>query len=507
MQAEGNLQETPAADVMAAVDLGSNSFHMVVARLQQGQLTIIDRLREMVRLASGLQADGTLDAASQARALECLQRFGERMRAMRAERVRVVGTNTLRSVRRGGAFLEAAADALGYPVDVISGIEEARLIYQGVAHSLPAAAGATLVVDIGGGSTELIVGRGLEPERLESLDMGCVGISQRYFGDGKLTSKRFAKARLAARLELRPIKNLFRGWGWERAVGSSGTIRAAQRVVQALQVGSDGLNVAALETLIANIIASKRLAKLNLPGLSSERAPVFPGGIAILVEVLATLGIDRMEVSDGALREGLLYDMLGRLQHEDARERTVRAMRARYHVDLAQARRVAATAARLLAAVEQVWQLSDERHRDALRWAAELHEIGLDIAHSRYHQHGAYLLKNADLPGFGHQEQLLLATLVGGHRRKLLDVTFEGLSEDLRAPAFKLLILLRLAVLLHRSRTTTRLPRLKLEPGPKFLQVGFPTQWLQANPLTLADFAQEVEFLSAVGFQLTTASA
>jgi exopolyphosphatase/guanosine-5'-triphosphate,3'-diphosphate pyrophosphatase len=490
---------------MAAVDLGSNSFHMIVARLQHGQLVVIDRLREMVRLASGLRADGTLDPASESRALQCLQRFGERIRTMHAERVRVVGTNTLRRTRNSQAFLAAAEAALGHPVEVIAGIEEARLIYQGVAHSLPAADGRTLVVDIGGGSTELIVGQGFEPERLESLFMGCVGISQRFF-DEKLTAKRFDRARLAVRLELRPIEHSFRGWGWEQAVGSSGTIRAAARVAEALGLAEGGLDAAALEAIIARIIDMKKVARLSLPGLDSERAPVFAGGVAILVEVMETLGITRLGVSDGALREGLLYDMIGRLSHEDARERTVRAMRARYHVDPAQAGRVAATAERLLSGVAQAWGLTDERYSQALQWSAQLHEIGLDIAHTKYHQHGAYLLRNADLPGFGRKEQLLLATLVGGHRRKLSDLSFADLSEGQRQPALKLLVLLRLAALLERSRTDTQLPPLELRASHQSLEILFPPDWLEANRLTLADLEQEKSFLAEVGFDLRIVS-
>ena len=506
MLPDSSTESAAVSDIMAAVDLGSNSFHMIVARMQHGQLIVVDRLREMVRLASGLQDDGTLDPASQGRALQCLQRFGERIRTMHAGRVRVVGTNTLRRIRHPEVFLSAAEAALGHPVDVVSGIEEARLIYLGAAHSLPVADGRTLVVDIGGGSTELIVGQGFEPERLESLFMGCVGISQRFFSE-KLTARRFDRARIAVRLELRPIEHLFRGWGWQRAVGSSGTIRAAARVAEALGLSEGVLDSPALEGIIARMIEMKKVARLSLPGLDSERAPVFAGGVAILVEVLRTLNIERMGVSDGALREGLLYDMLGRLSHEDARERTVRAMRARYHVDPAQARRVAGTALRLLAGVERPWSLIDGRYRRALRWSAELHEIGLDIAHAKYHQHGAYLLKNADLPGFGQQEQLLLATLVGGHRRKLSDMNFPDLSDGLREPAFKLLVLLRLAVLLERSRTDTELPPLKLLANQQSLQVVFPPDWLEANRLTLADLDQEKSFLAAVGFDLEIVSA
>ena len=219
---------------MAAVDLGSNSFHMVVARNQHGEPSIVDRLREMVRLASGLDAEGSLDAASQERALACLRRFGQRLRDMRAHQVRVVGTNTLRRASNGEAFLAKAEEALGHPVEVISGIEEARLIYLGVSHHTDSTDGANLVIDIGGGSTELIIGEGYEPQHLESLYVGCVGVSRAHFDDGKLSAKRFERARLAVRLELRPVAAAFRRRGWKRAIGSSGTVRAACDIAQEL---------------------------------------------------------------------------------------------------------------------------------------------------------------------------------------------------------------------------------------------------------------------------------
>src|SRR6185503_19381403 len=340
-------REDPA-EVMAAVDLGSNSFHMVVARNQHGEPSIVDRLREMVRLASGLNEEGVLDDESQERALACLRRFGQRLRDMRAHQVRVVGTNTLRRAQNSDAFLAKAEEALGQPVEVISGIEEARLIYLGVSHHTDSSDGANLVIDIGGGSTELIIGEGYEPQHLESLYVGCVGVSKAHFDDGKLSAKRFDRARLAVRLELRPVAATFRRKGWKRAIGSSGTIRAARDVARELGVVESGVTAAAVEAIIQELIKMRRSDELRLPGLGADRAPVFAGGMAILAEVLSTLRIERLDISNGALREGLLYDMLGRLHDEDARERSIRAMQRRYHVDMEQAVRVEATAAALL---------------------------------------------------------------------------------------------------------------------------------------------------------------
>jgi len=495
------------AGVLAAVDLGSNSFHMVVARVDQGPPVIVDRLREMVRLASGLSGSGELDEASQQRALACLRRFGQRLRDMRAHQVRVVGTNTLRRALNADEFVSAAEDALGHPVEVISGIEEARLIYLGVSHYTDTTEGSSLVLDIGGGSTELIIGVGYEPKYLESLSIGCVGLSREHFEGGRLSEKRFDRARLAVRLELRPVAAAFRHRGWTRAIGSSGTVRAAGDIAHDLGLVETGVTRDSLETIIATMIEARRVDDLELPGLGPERAPVFAGGVAILAEVMSTLKIERMEISSGALREGLLYDMLGRLHHEDARERSIQAMQRRYHVDTEQAQRVEATAAQLLDQVQRGWHLGDEHYRQLLIWAARLHEVGLDIAHARYHNHGGYLLANADMPGFVRLEQKLLAALVTFHRRKLDDPFLEDVPSDWRTSLFKLIVLLRLAVLLNRTRSPDELPQLALAPGDDVLEVTFPGGWLDRNPLTAADLEQEQSWLKARGFELLVVGA
>jgi exopolyphosphatase/guanosine-5'-triphosphate,3'-diphosphate pyrophosphatase len=476
---------------------------MVVARIQHGEPSIIDRLKEMVRLASGLNQDGSLDEGSQQRALECLRRFGQRLRDMRAHQVRVVGTNTLRRARNADGFLAKAEEALGHPVEVITGIEEARLIYLGVSHHTNSAEGRNLVVDIGGGSTEVIIGEGYEPEYLESLYVGCVGMSRVHFEDGKLTAKRFERARLAARLELRPVAAAFRRRGWKRAIGSSGTVRAASDVARELRLTDGGVTLAAVEAIIGEMINVKRIDDLRLPGLGAERTPVFPGGMAILAEIMSTLRIDRMDVSQGALREGLLYDMLGRLHDEDARERSIRAMQRRYHVDLEQALRVETTAAALFDKAAPGWKLS-ERDRQLVVWAARLHEIGLDIAHARYHHHGGYLIANSDLPGFVRVEQQRLASLVTLHRRKLDDPFLSNLPNAVRVPTFKLVVLLRLATLLNRSRSPSQLPEIALAVGQDSLEVRFPPGWLDGSPLTAADLEQEKQWLGARGFELRT---
>jgi exopolyphosphatase/guanosine-5'-triphosphate,3'-diphosphate pyrophosphatase len=491
-----------APELLAAVDLGSNSFHLVVARYTHGQLVVIDRLREMVRLGSGMDEEGRLDRDVAVRALGCLERFGQRLRDIHADSVRVVGTNALRRARRKQSFLEKARAALGHPIEIVSGMEEARLIYSGVAHTSPAASGRRLVVDIGGGSTELIIGEGLEPLRLASTDLGCVTLSERHFVGGRLSAKRFARARVDARRELEPIEDAFRQLGWQQAAGSSGSVKAIFEALRELDPAANALTPAGLEAVIEAMLRADGVREIPLGTVTEERRGVFPGGLAILAEVFEVLGIERMEVAEGAMRDGLLYDLVGRITHEDSRERTVRAMQARYHVDLAQAERVERTVLALLGQVAADWQLEDPLAAQSLAWAARLHEIGLDVAHSRHHQHGAYLLEHADMPGFPREEQRLLSRLVGGHRRKLSIEGIDQLLPPWDRRVLPLTVLLRLAVLLHRGRGRAPLPEISLAARGRTLEMRFPVRWLRGHPLTVADLSQEIDLLAAAGFRL-----
>jgi exopolyphosphatase/guanosine-5'-triphosphate,3'-diphosphate pyrophosphatase len=492
-----------APDVLAAVDLGSNSFHMVVARLSHGQLVILDRLREMVRLGAGLDDANRLDDEASARALRCLERFGQRLRAMQADSVRVVGTNALRRAKRKRWFLERARAALGHPIEIISGLEEARLIYSGVVHTSPMSPDKQLVIDIGGGSTEMVIGEGFNPLLLASLSVGCVGLSTLCFDDGRISQKRFDRARTAVQMELEPVQEAYKKLGWLNVSGSSGTVRVIADVIRRLNPDEPRITLPNLRRLADRVIAAGHVDELKLPDVDAERAPVFPSGLAILLEIVESLGVERMRVAEGAMREGLLYDLMGRFTDEDARVRSVRAMEKRYHVDGAQADRVEATVVSLLEQVELEWGLNDPLAEAALRWAARLHESGLDIAHSRYHRHGAYLLENADMPGFPREEQLLLSALVGGHRRQL---SFESLK-DLLPPwdhyAEFMIVLLRLSVLLHRGRSPQPLPDVRLRVKGRNLQLELPQRWMKDHPLTLEDLAQERHYLKEAGFRLS----
>jgi exopolyphosphatase/guanosine-5'-triphosphate,3'-diphosphate pyrophosphatase len=455
----------------------------------------------MVRLAAGLDAQDCLDDVVQARALECLARFGERLRDIPSERLRIVGTNTLRKAHNPVKFIAKAQTLLGHDIDIISGIEEARLIYVGASRMMPAIDGNQLFVDIGGGSTEIAAGTGFQPQILQSLHLGCVAMSRSHFPDGKITATGFANARTVASLELRPVAQHFRNHYRGRVAGASGTIRAAGNVLQELGYSNQIITVAALEKLIQRMISSGRIDDLMSAGMSAERIPVFPGGIAILIEVMQELGIDELAVTQGALREGILFDLIGRSSEEDSRTRTVRAMEQRYHVDTNQADRVELTANTLLDQVATDWQLDQPMLRQLLSWAARLHEIGLDIAHAQHHRHGAYLLEHSDMPGFNRSEQKLLAGMVGAHRRKLATADIgEVLPRGLDKLTLRLAILLRLAVLFNRSRSCEVPDLLSLAANECTLKLSLSNSWLTANPLTLADIEREQEYLKLAGF-------
>ena len=494
--------DSPQHTVIAAVDLGANSFHMIVGELRHGQLAILDRIRDTVRLAEGLSSGGDISAHARARALDCLSRFGERLRDMHASNVRAAGTSTIRRAREDSTFMADAEAALGHPIEIISGIEEARLIYNGVTHSLPPADGLRLVMDIGGGSTELILGQAAQPKALESLHMGCVSMTERFFAGGRLTRQAFEKARIAARLELRPVKAFFRGATDVEAIGTSGTIRSTEAVAIALGLSESGVTPAVIEKLVDQVLEFDSIAELSLSGLTERRAQVWPGGLSILAELLSVLRIQKLSISGGALREGLLYDLLGRLQHEDARERTVQAMVARYQVDMDQGRRVAETGARLFQQCADEWQLQTEITSLVLDWSARLHEIGLDISHDGYERHGAYIAENADMPGFPRAEQRLLAVLIGSQRYTIDASRLTVLPTVWRESALRLVMLLRLAVLLNRSRNDDVAPDLELDVTEDSLALRFDPEWLEANPLTIADLECEQALLSEIGYSL-----
>jgi len=488
---------------VAAIDLGSNSFHMIVARLHEGQITKLDKLREMVRLGAGLDTDNNLTEEAIERALSCLARFNQRLSDLPKGCVRIIGTRTLRIATNTYKFQRLAEDILSHPIEIVSGIEEARLIYLGVAHGLDHdPPRPRLVIDIGGGSTELIIGESYLPKKLESLSMGCVSMSRKYFSKGLVTRKGTRKALLAVLQRLEPYENRFSQSNWDEAIGASGTIKAVGRILTNMNWCKDEITFEALNKLVDYMIEKEDINTFDLPGLSSKRAAVFPGGVMVLAGLFSGLGIKTMKVSDSALREGIVYDMVGRIRHEDVRTHSVLQLAERFHVDLKQADLIKSTVRYLFLQVEEYWKC-DEEDAQFLKWSAQLHEIGLSIAHSQHHKHGAYIAEYADMSGFSRQEQQLLALFIRSHRGKLPTSQFKNHVGKKYRDLLHLAILLRLAVIFHRSRGATKIPEIKLIPNDSSLLLEFPPDWLDAHPLTQADLENEIEYLKSVEFELT----
>jgi exopolyphosphatase/guanosine-5'-triphosphate,3'-diphosphate pyrophosphatase len=485
-------------ETLAAVDLGSNSFHLEIGRVVDGQIYPLDAVREVVRLGGGLTAEKRIDRATQAAALEALAKFGERLRGFARPAVRAVGTNTLRVAKNAPQFLREARAALGFPIEVISGREEARLIYLGVAHSLPVSAQRRLVVDIGGGSTEFIIGTGLEPLLTESLYMGCVSYSLKYFPDGQIDKPRMKAAELAARQELSALVMQYQQTGWHEAVGSSGTARSLENILRENGFATEGLTHEGLDRLRTLLLKTGEADPDRIAGLRSNRALVLPGGLAIMIAAFDALGLESMKVSESALRHGVLYDLLGRVQHRDMREATVAQFMRRYHIDAAQAERVRALSLKIYDALTPGADRDEDPDRLMLEWAARLAETGLSIAHAGYHKHSAYVLSNADMPGFSRMEQARLARIVLSHRGKLgkvQDAGFEGAD-------WKLVFALRLGSLILRSRTDAKLPFLRVAADAAGFAIDLPQSWLDDNPLSADALDAEAGHWETVGMKL-----
>lgn len=475
---------------------------MVVANVVDGRALIVDRIKEMVRLAGGLDENRQLTDEAMQTAMLCLEKFAQRINTIPASNIRAVGTNTLRQARNGVEFLALANAALGHKIEIISGREEARLVYLGVANTTFNDKEQRLVVDIGGGSTELIIGKGFDANITESLFMGCVSISQRYFSDGEITAKRIRKARIAALQELENVQKLYRTYGWDKAIGTSGTIHAILDVINNQGWSDSEITAEALSELKQSLISIGHVDDIQYEGLSANRIPVFVGGVVVLSAVFEALDIKSMEYSDGALREGLLYDQIGRLHDMDVRDKTVDRLMNRYSIESEHAERVEKITKYIFKRTKSEWQLEKKEDLKMLVWAARLHEIGLAIAHNQYHKHGAYLLSNSDMPGFSRQEQTLLSILVRLHRRKIVLDIFNQITDDADNKLVKLIIILRLAIVLNRSRNTIKAPEIDIEVNGKTIELTFQTDWLENHPLTEADLDTEKNYLSITGYEL-----
>jgi exopolyphosphatase/guanosine-5'-triphosphate,3'-diphosphate pyrophosphatase len=491
-------------ELLAAVDLGSNSFHMIVAKHTLGQVRVVDRLRESVRSASGLTERGELTQEALWRALECLERMGQRLRTIAPNRVRAIATNTVRQLRNPQTFLIPGQTALGHRIEVVSGREEARLIYLGVAQGLPPTPQRRLVMDIGGGSTEFIIGEGFEPLERESLQMGCIATTRRFFGGGRISRKRWKDGLTEISAEFQQFAAAYRARGWKDVIGSSGTVKAIGGILKSMKLGRGEITAESLGKLREAMLEFEEVDAIQLPDLSDERRAVLPGGLLVLEAAFNELGIARMQVAQTAMREGVLHDMLGRAALRDPRDGSIAAMAQRYGVDPQQSARVESTVLGLFDQVALSWGLG-EAERLSLAWAARVHEVGQAIAHSQHHVHGAYLIENSDIAGFSNQEQQFLAALVRAQRRHVHKSVLGGAGGRDPVTTLRCIVLLRLAVLLHRSHDPAGLPQITATAEERSLRLSMPSAWLVQHPLSRADLDTERELLEAMGLALTWA--
>lgn len=495
------MQEAlPDGSLLAAIDLGSNSFHLLIAKIEHGEMRPVEARAEKVQLGAGLK-DEQLSQEAIDRGLDCLSRFAQLLGSVGPERVRVVGTHALRMAKNRRAFTGPAKRILGTRVDVIYGLEEARLVYLGVAHSLADDAQSRLVVDIGGGSTECIIGQRFEPQSMESLPMGCVSYGHTFFPNGRISQGNYRKAYEQARALLYPIRHRFHARRWEECVGSSGTLQAIEGILTQNGWGDGGITRRGLSTLEKRLLKFDAMEDLQLDGLVAARRNVIVPGVAIASAVFDELGIERMRTSKGALREGVIYDLMGRLRHEDVRERTVNALMQRYAVDTDTADIVERRARTFYDATHNAWQLTPYDW-ELLHWLARTHEIGMAIAHKHFNRHSAYVLRNADLPGFSQEEQELLAVLALGQRGKLGPEYFADVSESDLSRVLYLLAIMRLASCFKYVEKLEQLPDFTIVAREKSLSLTFPERWLQDHPLTAGELEAEKGVLGKVGLKL-----
>lgn len=501
-------KNAPRPQEFAAIDLGSNSFHMVIARVVDGAMQILGRLKQRVHLADGLDANNRLSEEAIERGLACLALFAERLQGFSPDNVCIVGTHSLRQAVNVQSFLSRAEKVIPFPVEIISGNEEARLIFMGVEHTQPER-GRKLVIDIGGGSTELVIGEDFEPQLVESRRMGCVSFGQQFFPGGVISQTNFERARLAAEQKLENLAWQYRIAGWTVALGASGTIKAAHEVLVAMGEKDGLITVERLRLLCDEVMKYRSISTLNLPGLSDDRKQVFVPGLAILCGVFDALRIKELRLSDGALREGVLYEMEGRFRHQDVRIRTAQSLANQYHIDSDQARRVRESTL----ALYQHWLAQNPRQSNPqlaalLEWAAMLHEVGLNINHSGMQRHSAYILQNSDLPGFTQEQQLMVATLVRFHRKGLKLDDLPRFTLFKKKQYLPLIRILRLGVLLNNQRQATSAPEwMQLSTDGHHWTLHFPCKWLEQNALMALDLEREQQLWSTIeGWKLTITS-
>lgn len=492
MSTENSLKDTAKPPVYAAIDLGSNSFHMMMAEQDGNSIRKIDSLRMPTRLAAGLDENKRLSPETLSNALDALSQYAQRLKGIPKKNIRMVGTNTLRRAVNSAGFIKEANKILGIPIQIIAGREEARIIYTAVSHTFPDPNKQRLVLDIGGGSTELVIGKGFTPGLMESVTMGCVSYTGKFLsGADGITALTMKRATIEAELELQPLKVAYRDYGWDEVIGCSGTIKAAARMLAETGITDGAITREGLKKLVKEIISAGSVANMNLTCISDSRTQVVAGGLAVLRAIIKTFNIERMQASQVALREGLIFEMLGRTEHVDIQSQTLKSLTARYSIDVIQAKRVEQTARKLFVNAADNWNLDKDTDLQLLIWASNMHELGLGIAHSQYHKHGAYILENSDLLGFTMAEQKALALLVRYHRRKVDNEAFESLPAEECDRLLRLLALLRLANLLHRGRDDESLDALSIRVNDEKITVVAPQSWLDEHPLTHAELQAE----------------
>ena len=489
-------------DFIAALDLGSNSFHLIVARRNDAGYRVIDKHKETVRLASGFDEQGNLKQEAIGKAVKALERLGERVRKIPNSNLRIVGTNTLRKAKNADVLIEAAERVLGHSIDVIAGAEEARLIFSGVTRGLNLEDRKYLVIDIGGGSTEIIAGYCEKPELLNSLHMGCISVTLNHFSKDILSRESFEVAHMSVAQELEPILRSYKEYGWDEVIGSSGTVLAIRDMLVKNNWNREGITIKGLNCLTEYLIEKGSTEALNLKGLSNNRKGILPGGLAILNGFFKGMAIERLSVSDNALREGVLNDLVGRIKNQDYRDITVKKLVELYELDVSQCERVNDSAFYIFNCIKDSWGLSKIEHLCFLNWAACLSEIGLAISFSQFHKHGAYLVQNLDMPGFSEKEKKILSLLVRAQRRKFPIREFLHLNLSEREKLVKISVILRLALLLHRSRSDFPFQHCSFEASDNSLNIRFPVDWLKNHSLTLADLRAEKEYLRVIDVDL-----
>jgi exopolyphosphatase / guanosine-5'-triphosphate,3'-diphosphate pyrophosphatase len=495
-----NQDTLPEGSQLAAIDLGSNSFHLIIVKIEHGEMRPVQALAEKVQLGAGLENDMLSDEAIQ-RGLDCLSRFAQLLESVGPERIRVVGTHALRLAHNRRAFTVPAKRILGSRVDVIYGLEEARLVYLGVAHSLADDAHSRLVIDIGGGSTECIVGQRFEPQFLESLQMGCVSYGNAFFPGGRISRGNYRRTYEEARAQIYPIRRRFGAKNWAECVGSSGTLQAIEAILSQNGWADGGISRNGLAALEKRLLKFKSMDDIQIDGLSAQRRNVILPGVAITSALFDVLGIEHMRTSKGALREGVIYDLMGRLSHEDVRERTVNALMQRYAVDTDTADIFERRARTFFLATQASWQLT-QYDWDLLHWLTRTHEIGMAIAHKHFNRHSAYVLRNADLPGFSQDEQELLAILALGQRGKLKADFFAEIADADLTHILYLLAIIRLASCFKHVEALEQLPDFSIVAGEHSMTLGFPDGWLESHPLTQRELETEKQVLGKAGLKL-----